>query len=211
MPLFPWQEPRRDVFMRQGRKSHIFNKSSIINFEILYPFSYFGTWGVPPMDPSWKSTRNCLWLRQIYLDIYRSSCRFKPFHLKIIYSKSEYCQRIWFIWTWEPNECFTPVWLTEGLATSHRRVLCEATGCKSQLNMKSHLHIQLKETASCIPKFKNLLLQMIPKPSDLSTVHRIKDWIKISTLNSKWLLQEFWLTHSFFLFFFLFRLQGGCG
>lgn len=74
----------------------------------------------------------------------KSSCHFEPRHLKSLYSNWKSCQRNWIIWTWEPNECFSPARVTERPAASQWRVLCEAIDCKPQLNMKSHPHILLK-------------------------------------------------------------------
>lgn len=117
---------------------------SNLHVKIVYLFSHYTTWGVSPMDPLWKSNRNNLWLRQIYHDIDQSSRRFKPSHVKSVYSKSKSCQRNWIIWAGEPSECFTPAQVTERPATSQGRVLCEAVEQKCQLNMKSHPHILLK-------------------------------------------------------------------
>lgn len=212
MPLFPWQETnnQEETFSweKEGNlTSSTTHQSYILKFCIPSPISELEE------SHRWILFEKalgtvCDWGKSTLILSTKAAVVSNHFTLKLsIASQNIVKEFIWFIWTWESNECFTAVWLTEGLVTSHRRVLCEAIECKSQLSMKSHLHIQLKETASCIPKLRNLLLQAIPKSSDLSTFHRIKAWIKISTLNSKWLLQEFWLTHSFFLS----RLQGGRG
>lgn len=141
------QWARKAFFMRQGWESQSCLKQ------------LHQSWILKLCIPSPMESNRCIFLKKkLVRDLEKSTmisnCLYKPFNLNMLQSKTKSSQRNGI---WVPNEGFTFLWLTESLTTSHQRVLCEASECKSLRNKKSQPHIQLNESATCIPKFKKCM------------------------------------------------------